>query len=63
MNKYWKCGEIIESQGRICIAFIPKCDQTKEKYHFIGYFYVILLFIYYGTINTVYSTKGLKQGF
>ncbi len=51
--EYWKCSEIIESQGHICIAFSPKCDQMKEKCHFIGCFVVILLFIYVQVIQCI----------
>lgn len=44
-NKYWKYGLIMifESQGYISIASSPQCDQTKEEYHFIGYFVALLL--------------------
>lgn len=32
LNTYWKSSGIIESQGHVCTAFSPKCDQTKERF-------------------------------
>lgn len=56
-DEYWKYQEIIESQGHICIAILPKCDQTKDKCNFIGYF----LWFYYLFTVTAFWTEIEKS--